>query len=61
MSQCMRQDGVTGFPDPTFTRPSNAADYSIVTDVGGVTLAAANTINTQSPAFLKAAEACHFS
>ena len=36
ISECMRQHGVTGFPDPTFTPPSSPAGYSIIEDRGGV-------------------------
>jgi hypothetical protein len=60
-SRCMRQHGVTGFRDPTFRESSNPADDSNVSDVGAVILAVPSTINTQSPAFLEAAQACHFS
>jgi len=57
----MREHGVTGFPDPTFKQPSNPAGYSILEDRGGVILAVPSTINPQSPIFLQAAKACHFS
>jgi hypothetical protein len=60
MSQCMRQHGVTGFPDPTSTPPSNPAGYSLVEDRGGVILAVPSTINPQSPVFMQAAKVCHF-
>ena len=56
----MRQHGVIGFPDPTFTPPSSPAGYSIVEDRGGVILAVPGTIDPQSPAFAQAAKVCHF-
>ena len=61
VSECMRQHGVSGFPDPTFTPPSSPVGYSIIEDRGGVILAIPSTINPQAPAFVQAAKACHFS
>jgi hypothetical protein len=61
ISECMRQHGVTGFPDPTFTPPSSPAGYSIIEDRGGVVLAVPSTINPRSPVFMQAAKVCHFS
>jgi hypothetical protein len=60
-SECMRAHGVTGFPDPTTTAPSNPAGYSILEDRGGIVLAVPNTINIDSPVFKQAAAACKFS
>jgi hypothetical protein len=59
-SQCMRQHGVSGFPDPTLKLPASPSGYNQVIDRGGVVLAIPNTINTASPAFTKAASACGF-
>jgi hypothetical protein len=61
VSVCMRQHGVSGFPDPTLRPPSSPVGYSLVEDRGGVVLALPSTINPQSPAFQKAAKACGFS
>jgi hypothetical protein len=60
LSQCMRQHGVTGFPDPTLTPPPNPAGYSAVIDRNGVVIAIPNSIDTSSPAFKQAATACNF-
>jgi hypothetical protein len=60
-SECMRAHGVTGFPDPTTTAPSNPAGYSILDDRGGIVLAVPNTINIETPVFKQAAAACKFS
>jgi len=60
VSVCMRERGVTGFPDPTFTRPSNPAGYSMVSDEDGVVVAVPRTINPEAPAFKNAAAACNF-
>jgi hypothetical protein len=57
---CMRAHGVTGFPDPTTTPPSNPNGYSEVIGRGGVFIAVPDTINTASPAYRQAATACRF-
>jgi len=59
-SVCMRAHGITGFPDPTLTPPASPAGYSAVMDRGGVVIAMPDTIDPQSPAFVKAATACGF-
>lgn len=60
ISECMRQHGVTNFPDPTLTPPASPAGYSQLLDRGGVILAIPNTIDAQSPGYQSAAKACHF-
>jgi hypothetical protein len=60
ISVCMRQRGVSGFPDPILTRPSNPTSYSIILDLSGVVLAVPRTINPSSTGFVQAANACHF-
>lgn len=60
VSECMRQHGVSGFPDPTLSPPSSPAGYSILEDRGGVILAVPSTINPASPTFKQAAAACGF-
>jgi hypothetical protein len=60
ISECMRQHGVSGFPDPTLSPPSNPAGYGAIIDRGGVVVAIPDTINAQSPAFKRAAAACKF-
>lgn len=61
ISECMRAHGVSGFPDPTTTPPSNPAGYSGVLERNGVSLAIPTTIDIQSPAVQQAATACHLS
>jgi hypothetical protein len=56
----MRAHGISGFPDPTTTPPSNPSDYSAVMGHNGVWLAVPNSIDPQSPAFKQAAAACNF-
>jgi hypothetical protein len=60
ISECMRQHGVSGFPDPTLSPPSSPAGYSIIEDRGGVVLAVPSTINPESPIFKQAGAACGF-
>jgi hypothetical protein len=60
LSECMRQHGVTGFPDPSLTPPSSPGGHSLVVDLGGVVLAMPNTVDPSSPVFVQAAKACHF-
>jgi hypothetical protein len=63
-SECMRGHGVTGFPDPTTTPPTNAHDYSLVEGIGGATgglyVLVPKNIDVNSPAFRQAAKACTF-
>jgi hypothetical protein len=61
MSACMRAHGVSGFPDPTTSAPSNPAAYSAVMAQNGAFLAIPKSIDVQSPAFKQAAKACAFS
>lgn len=60
VSECMRAHGISGFPDPTTTPPSDPAGYSAVMGRNGVFLAIPDSIDTQSPAFEQAAAACNF-
>ena len=59
-SECMRHHGVTDFPDPTDTPPSNPDGYSEILDRGGAVLAVPSTIDTGSPVYKAAAKACSF-
>jgi hypothetical protein len=60
VSECMRAHGVSGFPDPTTKGPSDPTGYSAVMDRNGAVLAIPNSIDIRSPAFMRAAAACHF-
>ncbi|MGB9111766.1 MAG: hypothetical protein WCF24_03455 [Acidimicrobiales bacterium] len=60
ISQCMRAHGISGFPDPTLSPPSDRAGHSEIMSNDGVWLAIPNSIDTQSPAFEHAAAACNF-
>jgi hypothetical protein len=63
-SECMRAHGVSGFPDPTTTPPTNPQDYSSVEGIGGPSgglyVLVPKTIDVNSPAFRQAAKACTF-
>jgi hypothetical protein len=61
LSRCMRAHGLNDFPDPTLgSPPQNPAGYSVVFGRPGLVLAVPNSINVNSPAFKRAASACHF-
>ena len=60
LATCMRAHGVTGFPDPISTPPSNPQGYSIIFGRPGALIAVPSTINPQSPVFEHAASACQF-
>jgi signal transduction histidine kinase len=59
VAQCMRQHGVSGFPDPTTTVPSNLAGFGVVSDRDGAILAIPSAVE-QSPQFTQAATACGY-
>jgi hypothetical protein len=60
VSQCMRAHGISGFPDPTLSPPSNRAGHSDIMSNDGVWLAIPDSIDVRSPAFERAAAACNF-
>lgn len=61
LSQCMRNHGVSGFPDPTSTPPSSPQGYSIIEGVASnLFLLVPDTISVDSPAFKQAAKTCNF-
>jgi hypothetical protein len=58
VSACMRKHGISGFPDPSTSPPSNSAGNSGIIGSGGYYLAIPSSIDTRSPAFERAAAAC---
>ena len=63
VAECMRRHGVSGFPDPRTSVPSNpfpGGGAGVISDIEGVILVFPSTVDTQSPAFTRAAAACHF-
>ncbi len=62
-AQCMRRHGVPNFPDPTTTVPSPKAlgGRGQISNIdGAVFVFPAATVDTQSPAFTRAAKVCGF-
>ena len=60
LSKCMRRHGISAFPDPTFSSPSNRGGYSDIVSNDGVWLAIPNSVDVHSPAFTRASVACDF-
>ena len=62
IARCMRQHGVSQFPDPRTSVPSNFGlgngNYTGLTDFDAVILAWPTTINFAAPAYIQAAAAC---
>lgn len=62
VAQCMRRHGISNFPEPRTTVPSNRnpADISEIADRDGVILVFPAGFDQQSPQFTKAAAWCGF-
>ncbi len=60
VSACMRKHGISGFPDPSTSPPSNSAGNSGIIGSGGYYLAIPKSLDTNSPAFEQAAAVCNF-
>ncbi len=60
VSACMRKHGISGFPDPSTSPPSNLAANSTIIGNGGYYLEISKSIDTSSSAFTRAAAACNF-
>jgi hypothetical protein len=59
ISRCMRAHRISGFPDPTLSAPASRAGYSRISSNGVAWLAIPDSIDVRSPAFDRAAVACH--
>ena len=59
VSKCMRQHGISGFPNPTLSIPSNSNPARAIARAG-VILAIPSSINLRSPTFKHAAAVCGF-
>jgi hypothetical protein len=59
VSACMRKHGISGFPDPSASPPSSPGNSALIGS-GGYYLAIPKSIDTNSPAFERAAAACNF-
>ncbi|HTP22769.1 MAG TPA: hypothetical protein VMJ65_24400 [Solirubrobacteraceae bacterium] len=55
---CMRRHGISQFPDPRTSVPSDLAGIEDITDFDGAILLFPQTINLQSPAYKQALAAC---
>jgi hypothetical protein len=64
VAECMRRHGISGFPDPRTSVPSNpfpaGSPGGVISDIEGVILIFPATLDTQSPLFMRAASACQF-
>jgi len=64
VAECMRRHGISNFPDPRTSVPSNpraaVGGNGVISDIDGVILVFPGTIDEQSPSFTHAAAACAF-
>jgi hypothetical protein len=58
VSDCMRKHGISGFPDPSTSPPSNSGNSAILGH-GEYYLAIPKSLDTNSPAFEQAAATCN--
>jgi hypothetical protein len=58
IAQCMRRRGISEFPDPRTTVPSNPTGIREITDFDGAILLFPATLNVQSPAYRQDLTAC---
>ena len=59
-AQCMRAYGITGFPDPVTTPPSNPVGLAFAFGRPGAFIVVPDSVAPQSPRFKQAAKACQF-
>lgn len=63
IAQCMRRHGVYDFPDPRTSvppHPFGSGGTGVISDIEGAILIFPQTIDQQSPTFIRAAAACAF-
>jgi len=60
LSECMRAHGVSGFPDPVSSPPSNPTGFALAFGRPGAFMVIPDTLDMQSPTFKQAAQACQF-
>ena len=58
IAQCMRQHGISDFPDPRTSVPAQPAGIGEITNFDGVILLFPATMNLQAPAYRQALTAC---
>jgi len=62
-AQCMRRHGISGFPDPTTSIPSNpfpSGGGGVISDIEGAVFVFPASLDMQSPLFTQAANSCGF-
>jgi hypothetical protein len=59
-AQCMRRHGISQFPDPLSTMPSLQHFAGVISDRDGAILVFPESLDMQSPTFIRAAAACKF-
>jgi hypothetical protein len=63
-AQCMRRHGISGFPDPKTSVPSNpfppGSGVGVISDIEGAIFVFPDTLDMQSSLFVHAAAACKF-
>ena len=64
VAQCMRRRGISNFPDQSTSVPANpfpdGSSGGVISDIEGVIVVFPDTIDTQSPQFVRGAAACRF-
>jgi hypothetical protein len=60
VARCMRSHGISDFPDPRTSAPSNPAGISEISNRDGVILVFPAGFDQSSPQFIRAAAACGF-
>jgi hypothetical protein len=61
VAQCMRRHGISNFPDPRTSLPSDLSGFNgVISDIDGVIFVFPATVDQKSPAFVRAAAACAF-
>jgi|HubBroStandDraft_6_1064221.scaffolds.fasta_scaffold40415_4 hypothetical protein len=60
VAQCMREHGISAFPDPTASVPSVHPGVGVVADREGAIFVLPSTLDVPSPQFTRAASACGF-
>jgi len=58
IAECMREHGISEFPDPRTSVPANPVGYQEITDFDGAILLFPRTLNLQSPAYRQDLAAC---
>jgi signal transduction histidine kinase len=58
VAQCMRQNGIAAFPEPTTSVPRAGSFYGVISDHDGAILAIPTTLDTDSAAYIRVAGRC---